>query len=53
MPKKQVKEEFKASGAARNAGVQNVMFGIFHDAGYKGLYGGIGITKAGRCRISR
>lgn len=23
-------------------GVQNKMFGIFHDAGYKGLYGGIG-----------
>lgn len=39
----QAAEEFKAlSGAAREAGVQNKMFGIFHDAGYKGLYGGIG-----------
>jgi DNA-damage-inducible protein D len=39
----QVKEEFKAlSGAARQAGVQNHMFGVFHDAGYKGLYGGLG-----------
>ncbi len=37
-------EEFKAlSGAARDAGVQNKMFGIFHDAGYKGLYGGLGV----------
>jgi DNA-damage-inducible protein D len=36
--------EFKAlSGAARDAGVQNKMFGIFHDAGYKGLYGGFGV----------
>ena len=36
-------EEFKAlSGAARDAGVQDRMFGIFHDAGYKGLYGGLG-----------
>jgi len=41
--RRQVKEEFKAlSGAARDAGVQNVMFGRFHDAGYKGLYGGMG-----------
>jgi DNA-damage-inducible protein D len=41
--RKQVSEEFKAlSGAAREAGVQNVMFGVFHDAGYKGLYGGLG-----------
>ncbi|MDP9174671.1 MAG: DNA damage-inducible protein D [Planctomycetota bacterium] len=40
--RKQVKEEFKAlSGTAQDAGVQNVMFGVFHDAGYKGLYGGI------------
>lgn len=36
--------EFKAlSGAAKEAGVQNKMFGIFHDAGYKGLYGGLGV----------
>lgn len=41
--RKQTSEEFKAlSGAARNAGVQNSMFGVFHDAGYKGLYGGLG-----------
>lgn len=41
--RKQTSEEFKAlSGAARQAGVQDRMFGIFHDAGYKGLYGGLG-----------
>ncbi|MES2345357.1 MAG: DNA damage-inducible protein D [Chlamydiota bacterium] len=41
--REQAKVEFKAlSGAAREAGVQNSMFGIFHDAGYKGLYGGLG-----------
>ena len=41
--RKQVSEEFKAlSGAAQDAGVQNRMFGVFHDAGYKGLYGGLG-----------
>ena len=41
--RKQTSEEFKAlSGAARGAGVQSRMFGIFHDAGYKGLYGGLG-----------
>ena len=41
--RKQTAEEFKAlSGAAQQAGVQNRMFGIFHDAGYKGLYGGLG-----------
>jgi len=41
--RKQTTEEFKAlSGAARNAGVQSTMFGVFHDAGYKGLYGGLG-----------
>ncbi len=41
--RKQTSEEFKTlSGAARQAGVQNRMFGIFHDAGYKGLYGGLG-----------
>ena len=41
--RKQAGEEFKAlSGAAQQAGVQNTMFGVFHDAGYKGLYGGIG-----------
>src|SRR5579864_455685 len=42
--RKQASVEFKAlSGAARDAGVQNKMFGIFHDAGYKGLYGGLGV----------
>lgn len=41
--RKQASEEFKAlSGVARVAGVQDRMFGIFHDAGYKGLYGGLG-----------
>ena len=41
--RKQASQDFKAlSGAARDAGVQNRMFGIFHDAGYKGLYGGLG-----------
>jgi DNA-damage-inducible protein D len=40
--RKQTSEEFKAlSGAAKQAGVQNNMFGVFHDAGYKGLYGGL------------
>ena len=42
--RKQASEDFRAlSGAARNAGVQNKMFGVFHDAGYKGLYGGKGV----------
>jgi DNA-damage-inducible protein D len=42
--RKQASEEFRAlSGAARDAGVQNKMFGVFHDAGYKGLYGGKGV----------
>ncbi|MFM9913266.1 MAG: BRO family protein [Methylophilaceae bacterium] len=37
--RKQTSEEFKAlSGAARQAGVQDRMFGVFHDAGYRGLY---------------
>jgi DNA-damage-inducible protein D len=41
--RKQTSEEFKAlSGAVREAGVQDRMFGVFHDAGYKGLYGGLG-----------
>jgi DNA-damage-inducible protein D len=34
--------EFKAlSSAAQEAGVQDKMFGMFHNAGYKGLYGGL------------
>ncbi|MBK8245937.1 MAG: DNA damage-inducible protein D [Gemmatimonadetes bacterium] len=41
--RREVAEEFKAlSGAAQDAGVQSRMFGVFHDAGYKGLYGGLG-----------
>jgi len=41
--RRQASEEFKAlSGAAQDAGVQSRMFGVFHDAGYKGLYGGLG-----------
>lgn len=41
--RKQAAEEFKAlSGAARDAGVHDRMFGVFHDAGYKGMYGGLG-----------
>ena len=41
--RRQTAEEFKAlSGAARQAGVENRMFGVFHAAGYKGLYGGRG-----------
>jgi len=41
--RREAAEEFKAlSGAARAAGVENRMFGVFHDAGYKGLYGGLG-----------
>lgn len=44
--RRQAGEEFKAlSGAARQAGVQNAMFGVFHDAGYKGLYGGLGSAR--------
>jgi DNA-damage-inducible protein D len=36
--RKQASQDFKVlSGAARDAGVQNKMFGVFHDAGYKGL----------------
>lgn len=29
----------KLGGAAKDAGVRSVMFGVFNDAGYKGLYG--------------
>ena len=48
--RRQTAEEFKAlSGAAEDAGVQSRMFGVFHDAGYKGLYGGLG-TKAIKAR---
>ena len=44
--RKQTGEEFKAlSGAARQAGVNSAMFGVFHDAGYRGLYGGLGSAR--------
>jgi DNA-damage-inducible protein D len=32
----------KLGGAAKEAGVRSAMFGVFNDAGYKGLYGGNG-----------
>ena len=31
----------RLNGAARAAGVRDSMFGVFHDAGYQDLYGGI------------
>lgn len=41
--REQTKTEFRQlSGAVRKAGVSDPMFGLFHDAGYKGLYGGLG-----------
>lgn len=41
--RRHVSDEFKAlSGVARQVGVQNRMFGVFHDAGYRGLYNGLG-----------
>jgi DNA-damage-inducible protein D len=33
----------KLGGAAKEAGVRSTMFGVFQDAGYKGLYGGHGV----------
>jgi DNA-damage-inducible protein D len=33
----------KLGGAAKQAGVQSAHFGIFQDAGYRGLYNGIGV----------
>jgi DNA-damage-inducible protein D len=33
----------KLSAAAKDSGVRDSMFGVFHDAGYKGLYGGFGM----------
>ncbi len=32
----------RLSGAAKSAGVRNNMFGVFHDAGFRTLYGGQG-----------
>ena len=41
--RRQAAEEFKAlSGAAQSAGVGHRMFGVFHEAGYKGLSDGRG-----------
>lgn len=49
--RKQTSDEFKAlSGAAQQAGVQSRMFGVFHDAGYKGLYGGLGNDVIKACK---
>lgn len=37
-----VKDANKKLGeTAQNCGVRSAMFGVFHDAGYKGLYGGL------------
>jgi len=36
------------SGVAKQAGVHSRHFGIFHDAGYKGLYNGIGCNEIKR-----
>jgi DNA-damage-inducible protein D len=35
----------KLGGAAKDAGVRSHMFGVFQDAGYKGLYGGRGMQE--------
>ena len=41
--RKHTGEDFKSiSGSAKQTGVENQMFGVFHDAGCKGLYGGLG-----------
>jgi DNA-damage-inducible protein D len=40
----------KLSGAAKEAGVRSSMFGVFHDAGYKGLYDGRGIDDLKRLK---
>lgn len=49
--RRQASEEFKnLSGAARQAGVSNPMFGVFHDAGYKGMYGGLGRDAIKKCK---
>src|SRR5438874_1153557 len=42
--RKRVSNANKAlNAAAKKAGVQN--YGLFHDAGYRGLYGGIGLSE--------
>ncbi len=38
----------KLGGAAKDAGVRSAMFGVFQDAGYKGLYGEIGVREIKR-----
>lgn len=44
--RERVSENNKAlSEAAAQSGVQSPNFGIFHDAGYKGLYGGLGAAQ--------
>ena len=40
----------KLGGAAKEAGVRSQNFGIFQDAGYKGLYGGIGVKQIKRVK---
>lgn len=35
----------KLGTAAQISGVRSQMFGVFHDAGYKGLYGGLGVEE--------
>ena len=40
----------KLSGAAKDAGVRSQNFGIFQDAGYKGLYGGKGVKEIKRVK---
>jgi DNA-damage-inducible protein D len=40
----------KLGGAAKDAGVRSQNFGIFQDAGYKGLYGGIGVKQIKRVK---
>jgi DNA-damage-inducible protein D len=40
----------KLSGAAKDAGVRSQNFGIFQDAGYKGLYGGKGVQEIKRVK---
>lgn len=42
-PKRRKRKDLSTlSIAARTAGVEDRLFGVFHDAGYKGLYGGLG-----------
>ncbi|MEI6043949.1 MAG: DNA damage-inducible protein D [Chloroflexota bacterium] len=44
--REQVGESNKSlNEAARSAGVLPQSFGIFHDAGYRGLYGGLGVNE--------